>query len=69
MRKDQPTQGVSLVAPNRDPSKRYESGRVCEAEGCKTILSIYNKKAVCSVHEDYDTVYPSTWFGQQRGAR
>ena len=26
-------------------------GRVCEAPGCSTILSIYNGLGVCSAHE------------------
>lgn len=68
-RHDGPTQGVSMVSPNHDPIKRQEPGRVCAVDECETVLSIYNKKVVCSVHEDFDRVHPSTWFGGQRGVR
>lgn len=32
-------------------TKASESGRVCRAEGCTTVLSIYNDAADCSLHE------------------
>jgi hypothetical protein len=29
---------------------RAPAGRVCVAEGCATVLSVYNRTATCSVH-------------------
>jgi hypothetical protein len=29
----------------------YEHGRVCEAQGCTTILSKYNSSHFCAVHD------------------
>lgn len=33
------------------PARVSTKGRVCEAPGCSTILSVYNQLAVCSAHE------------------
>ena len=30
---------------------RAPAGRVCSANGCDTVLSVYNRKASCSLHE------------------
>jgi hypothetical protein len=32
-------------------TKQSERGRVCSAPGCTTVLSIYNDRTECSVHE------------------
>jgi len=32
--------------------RRYPAGRVCAAEGCGTVLSVYNGGMVCAIHED-----------------
>ena len=32
-------------------AKTSRRGRVCTAEGCTTVLSIYNDQTECSVHE------------------
>lgn len=38
-----PTKGKSLKVSAR--------GRVCQSDGCTTVLSIYNQAPDCSVHE------------------
>ena len=35
--------------PRRSPT--YSRGRVCAAEGCRTLLSIYNPSKLCWPHE------------------
>ncbi len=35
--------------------KRAKPGRVCEAEGCQTVLSIYNDSSDCSMHARWTT--------------
>lgn len=46
--------GAQIGTPVRgkEASTRAARGRVCEAAGCATILSTYNKTAVCSVHSE-----------------
>jgi hypothetical protein len=39
------------VRPLPRPSRTWASGRVCDAEGCTTKLSIYNKSPYCWQHE------------------
>jgi hypothetical protein len=34
------------------PSKTHGTGRVCEASGCETRLSVYNPKRRCWQHTD-----------------
>ena len=34
----------------KDASSRPPSGRVCEADGCDTVLSTYNVSRVCWLH-------------------
>jgi hypothetical protein len=36
-------------------NRTYSSGRVCEAPGCTTRLSIYNKWSFCWQHEPVHT--------------
>lgn len=45
-------------------AKTYEPGRVCEAEGCATVLSRYNRHDVCWYHEPF-----RAYFGPVRGRR
>lgn len=35
--------------PRRSPT--YSPGRVCAAEDCRTLLSIYNRSKFCWLHE------------------
>ncbi|MGH9063415.1 MAG: hypothetical protein ACRDZQ_08450 [Acidimicrobiales bacterium] len=42
--------GTSLSGSYR-PSHSFTSGRVCEEEGCCTLLSIYNGGSYCYRHE------------------
>ncbi len=39
------------VWPVRRPVQTYRPGRVCVADGCLTVLSIYNGSGQCSVHQ------------------
>lgn len=48
--KDDPQFGAP--ARGKEASARSPRGRVCAQDGCRTILSIYNKSSRCSVHED-----------------
>ena len=47
--------GNGSVALGKPDSKRVtassQPGRICEADRCSTILSIYNHLSWCSVHE------------------
>ncbi len=36
---------------NRRPNRTFTRGRVCEAEGCGTVLSIYSKWKYCWQHQ------------------
>ena len=38
---------------------RAPAGRVCSAEGCDTVLSVYNRKARCSLHAELIFSSPS----------
>ncbi len=38
----------------RRPPERYESGRVCMAKGCTTLLSIYNEDELCARCEEIE---------------
>jgi len=29
----------------------FEQGRVCAEDGCNTVLSLYNRRLLCSIHE------------------
>lgn len=42
---------VQYGPSSRRPAPSSARGRVCEDEGCSTVLSIYNHLAWCSVHE------------------
>jgi hypothetical protein len=46
-----PLHGTAYPTQAR-PNRVREPGRVCEAEGCTTRLSIYNRVTKCSLHEE-----------------
>ena len=48
--------GHKLSDQGRRPPKQGDVGRVCQAEGCDTVLSRYNNKAACFRHSP--TRYP-----------
>jgi hypothetical protein len=39
-----------IVGSNNE-CRTYRAGRICLAEGCTTVLSIYNPSPLCSLHE------------------
>ncbi len=39
------------VVGSKIECRSYRPGRVCQAEGCTTVLSIYNPSSLCSLHE------------------
>lgn len=47
----------------REP-RTYRAGRVCEADGCETLLSRYNRSDLCWQHEPL-----RTYLGPVRGRR
>jgi hypothetical protein len=53
-RATQITNGIKAVAPGvaTEPIDRYGRGRTCGAQGCDTILSIYNPGSSCGQHEE-----------------
>jgi hypothetical protein len=46
-----PVRGVASTTDAR-PNRTWGTGRTCEHPGCATALSIYNRSAKCSVHEE-----------------
>jgi hypothetical protein len=49
-RKDDPQFGAP--ARGKEATARQPSGRVCAQDGCKPVLSTYNKADRCSVHDE-----------------
>jgi hypothetical protein len=47
--------------PNRQ-QKRYPAGRICAAEGCGTVLSVYNASETCNCHHGGEPV-PKREYG------
>lgn len=45
-----------LLGSARGPVRHFPAGRVCEAPGCETLLSIYNSRSWCSVHDFDETL-------------
>lgn len=45
--------GGVIVGARRSRIKTFPSGRLCAHEGCGTVLSIYNTRKRCSLH-DFD---------------
>jgi hypothetical protein len=43
------------VVGSKIECRTYRPGRVCQAEGCTTVLSIYNAASLCSLHEGRNT--------------
>jgi hypothetical protein len=43
---------VGAPVRGKEAASRAPSGRVCEQEGCTTILSTYNRATHCSVHTE-----------------
>lgn len=50
-REGDPLRAVSGSLQAR-PNRTWTRGRTCEHDGCPTVLSIYNRSASCSVHEE-----------------
>ena len=48
------------LAPGRrsDRVRIYREGRVCQEQGCGTVLSIYNPSSRCAVHQRRSDVIP-----------
>lgn len=49
--------GERLVTWRR-PATAHNTGRVCEAPDCTTVLSIYNSTNRCSLHRTFVTIVP-----------
>jgi hypothetical protein len=48
---DLPVTLASRLGAVQRPSRTFPAGRVCDASGCETRLSIYNPDRRCSIHE------------------
>ena len=46
--------------------KTYPAGRVCDHDGCATILSSYNEDATCELHDDDRFLTDTLLFGSKR---
>ena len=42
---------VRRLAPSAAGLRTYARGRVCAAESCATVLSVYNGAAFCALHD------------------
>ena len=47
---DRPILAMKLSGLPR-PSRRNQSARVCEVQGCSTVLSSYNRRRRCWLHQ------------------
>jgi hypothetical protein len=45
------TKRTEFGAASKGAHVQSAKGRVCAAQGCSTILSVYNALGVCSAHE------------------
>ena len=45
------TKRTEFGAASKGAHVKSAKGRVCAAQGCSTILSVYNALGVCSAHE------------------
>lgn len=45
--------GGEIVGARHSRIKTFPSGRLCAHEGCRTVLSIYNTRKQCALH-DFD---------------
>ena len=43
--------GTAIGTGGNRASRAYKQGRVCDHDGCTTVLSIYNKGRHCYQHE------------------
>lgn len=43
---------VHAIGSHARPSRTFPLGRVCEQPACATVLSVYNRSASCSLHEE-----------------
>jgi len=43
---------IQAIGSHTRPSRTFSAGRVCEHQACSTVLSVYNRSASCSVHEE-----------------
>ena len=48
------------------PPKTYPFGRVCEAKGCTTRLSIYNEDELCATCDEKDRLATMAAQAQER---
>jgi len=55
--------GTTAGQGGREP-RTYRAGRVCEADGCTTLLSRYNRSDLCWQHEPV-----RAYLGPVRGRR
>jgi hypothetical protein len=55
--------GSTAGQPGREP-RTYREGRVCDADGCETLLSRYNRSDLCWQHEPL-----RAYLGPVRGRR
>jgi hypothetical protein len=55
--------GSTAGRPGREP-RTYREGRVCDADGCETLLSRYNRSDLCWQHEPL-----RAYLGPVRGRR
>jgi hypothetical protein len=52
---------AEAVGVERGRPATYAAGRVCEHEGCTTVLSVYNSRTRCSRHDfDASLAHPRT---------
>jgi hypothetical protein len=42
--------GGEMLGPHPQHSRTFPPSRICETEGCSTVLSIYNAGSRCSIH-------------------
>jgi hypothetical protein len=51
---DEEMVGGEMLGAARGHVRAYPPGRVCAAEGCTTVLSVYNGRARCAAHDFHD---------------
>jgi len=47
-----PIYRATSIHPGIRPNRTFGQGRTCDALGCTTRLSVYNRSTSCSVHEE-----------------
>jgi hypothetical protein len=43
--------GGEMLGGHYAPARRYPSDRVCKHRGCGTVLSVYNSRPMCAMHD------------------